>query len=138
MAFDYSEIRAVGIDLIKEFGRACVLLRPTEAAPADATMPWRLEDGTEAEIEFLGVLEFASLDKRSGNADQTSGDLYCPGDLGVEPTTNDRIRVIGTFLGETDPEFAITGVTMVNPDDTAIMYQLRLSAWPDDIAGPAQ
>jgi hypothetical protein len=68
------------------------------------TKPWRIAaDGTTVEFPFVGPVIFSSpeLMKIEGRgADQSSALVYVPGNLGIEPNTTDRMKIIGTINGK--------------------------------------
>jgi hypothetical protein len=65
-------------------------------------------------------------------ADQSSCVIYVPGNLGIEPTTTDRMKVIGTINGQVDPDFKIIKVDRTDPDGNGIMFKCFCIAWPGD------
>ncbi len=133
--FDFTGIRNTALGLIAKFGRDCVLLRNTDAAAVDPSKPWRVTDDPDvAEMPFVGPVFFLKLRPTSTSGDdQTECNIYVPGDLGIEPTTTDRIRIIGILNGETNPEFRVLHVERTEPaTNQPIVFVCRCSAWPAD------
>jgi hypothetical protein len=136
--FKFAGIRNTAQTLVKKFGRPCVLLRATEATPADATKPWRVGDGTTTSFPFIGVVSALGFPKKADPiVDATDADVIMPGDAGVEPVLTDRVQILGLWAGVTDGVFAIIGVKTINPDGTVIMHTLRVRAWPAITMQPA-
>lgn len=136
--FNYSKIRNTAQTLVKKFGRPCILLRPVEATPSDATKPWRVGDGTTTEFACRGVFTALPFPKRSDPiVDASEADLMIGGDIGTEPLLTDRIQVIGVITGETNPIYAIIGVHRIDPDGTPIAYGLRIRSWSVIVSAPA-
>lgn len=141
--FDYGPIRQTALDLIKRFGRKLPvnLLRATEATPADPAKPWRVGDGTVTTFPFIGVYAALGFPKtRDPVVDATECDIIMPGDVNtdsvgnvltvpIEPVLLDRIQIMGSLNGATDPIFAILGVQRIDPDGTPICFKLRCRVW---------
>lgn len=138
--FDFTNIRNKALGLLAKFGRDCVVLRDSDAVPEDANKPWRIAaDGTTAEFPFVGPVFYTDIEltKLEGkNTDQSACVVYVPGDLGVEPNTTDRMKVIGTINGQVDPIYAVLKVDRTDPDGNAIMFKCVCTAWPADDMTP--
>lgn len=135
--FNFTGIRNTALGLLAKFGRDCVMLRDG-AATADAATPWRVTaEAAPSEYPFVGPVVF-DTPPSDGSGDQSDCTIYVPGNLAVEPTPADRIRVVGVVNGQTNPELSIrpSGVKRIDFGGN-IMFVCRCTAWVGDTQGGA-
>lgn len=121
----FSSVIATAARLVQKNGQDMTFVRFTNAAPADPTMPWRVDAVTEDTTAFKGVM----LDYPPDFVESWSlqrGDkiiLIAGADLAVTPTEQDHIR-----LG--DAEYSIEHLKTIAPNGELILHTLQVRKWP--------
>ena len=143
--FDYTNIRATALALVKKFGRNTLMHidRTVEATAADPTKPWRVGTGTILQFPFYGVCLGAGIPRRSDVVYDSQQVFFIPGDIREtaaltdpltlcgEMTLNDRVHVNSKI-------YSIVGIQDIEmEDDQSMLFIVRGKAWPNIQMQPA-
>lgn len=122
MAFDYSGLAAVAVNLIEKFGREMVLEAKTNVAPTNAARPFETAAPTDAEHDIFGVVVPSAYMKEKGVLIEKGVHAgYVAGrDLPVEITTKD------TIVDTDGKRYRVDKATLIQPGPDKLVWILRL------------
>lgn len=121
MAFDYSGLAAVAVNLIDKFGRSLTLNTNTDAALPDSQRPWEPAANASAPDALFGVVVPSSYKDEKGTL-VTKGvhaGYIAARDLAVDITTKDTIT-------DGTKTYRVAKADLIKPGPDKLLWILRL------------